>query len=83
MTLRSSFSQLRQWADSHSQDVPHQAFVWSGGQVRRSGGAGKAKDQNYVHWLEDPTSLGWLRKVFKEYMNVQGVMACLQPYPNT
>ena len=37
----------------------------------------KAKDQNYVHWLEDPTSLGWLRKVFKEYMDVQGVMACL------
>jgi hypothetical protein len=27
----------------------------------------KAKDQNYVHWLEDPSALGWLRNVFKEY----------------
>jgi hypothetical protein len=27
----------------------------------------KAKDQNYVHWLEDPSTLGWLRNVFKEY----------------
>ena len=39
----------------------------------------KAQDQNYVHWLEDPTSLRWLRKV-KEHMDVQGSMACLQPW---
>jgi len=40
----------------------------------------KAKDQNYVHWLEDPSALGWLRNVFKEYLDVQGAMACLQPW---
>ena len=34
----------------------------------------KAKDQNYVHWLEDPSALGWLRNVFKEYLDVQGAI---------
>eukprot|EP00435_Cladocopium_sp_Y103_P023123 s172_g5.t1 len=40
----------------------------------------KAKDQTDVHWLEDPTALGWLRNVLKKHMDVQGVIACLQPW---
>ena len=76
-TCSPSFTQLQQRADSHSEDVPHQAPLRSGG-LRRSGE--EAKDQNYVHWLEDPTALGWLRNVFKEHMDVQGAMACLQPW---
>ena len=40
----------------------------------------KKDDQSYVHWLEDPTSLGWLQRILKDYMRVQGAMACLQPW---
>eukprot|EP00435_Cladocopium_sp_Y103_P024430 s393_g6.t1 len=30
----------------------------------------KKGDQNYVHWLEDPTALGWLQRIFKDYMDL-------------
>ena len=30
----------------------------------------KKDDQNYVHWLEDPTALGWVQRIFKDYMKV-------------
>ena len=40
----------------------------------------KKGDQNYTHWLEDPAALGWLQRIFKDYMMVQGAMACLQPW---
>eukprot|EP00435_Cladocopium_sp_Y103_P007263 s3374_g2.t1 len=40
----------------------------------------KKGDQNYIHWLEDPTALGWLKRIFQDYMVVQGTMACLQPW---
>ena len=37
-------------------------------------------DHNYVHWLQDPTALSWLKNSLKEYMIVEGAMACLQPW---
>ena len=37
-------------------------------------------DHNYVHWLQDPTALSWLKNILKEYMIVEGAMACLQPW---
>ena len=40
----------------------------------------KKTDDNYVYWHEDPTALSWLKKVFKEHMELQGCMACLQPW---
>ena len=70
-TCSPSITQLQQQADSHSEDVPHQAPLRSGG-LRRSGE--EARDQNYVHWLEDPTALGWLRNIFKEQLGVQGAV---------
>ena len=40
----------------------------------------KKADQNYVHWLEDPTALSWMQRTFKDYLKINGVMACLQPW---
>ena len=37
-------------------------------------------DHNYVHWLQDPTALSWLKNILKEYMIVEGAMACPQPW---
>ena len=38
------------------------------------------RDYEQTHWLQDPIALGWLKKVFKDYMNVQGVMSNLLPW---
>ena len=35
------------------------------------------RDYEQAHWLQDAIALGWLKKVFKDYLNVQGVMSNL------
>ena len=30
-------------------------------------------EHNYTHWLEDPTSMSWLKKIFLDYMVIEGV----------
>ena len=37
-------------------------------------------EHNYTHWLEDPTSMSWLKKIFLDYMVIEGVLASLQPW---
>ena len=38
------------------------------------------RDYEQNHWLQDPTALGWIKKVFKDYMDVKGVMSNLLPW---
>ena len=38
------------------------------------------REYEQTHWLQDPVALGWIKKVFKDYMNVQGVMSNLLPW---
>ena len=37
-------------------------------------------EHNYTHWLEGPTSMSWLKKIFLDYMVIEGVLASLQPW---
>ena len=38
------------------------------------------RELDYYHWLQDPTAMGWIKKIFQEYMTVQAVMSCLTPW---
>ena len=37
-------------------------------------------EHNDMNWLEDPTTLSWLKRIFQDYMIVEGVQASLQPW---
>ena len=40
----------------------------------------KKGHHDYVHWLEDSVAMSWMKRTLKEYLDVHGVLACLQPW---